>query len=274
MTLTIELETHASLRDAAGALARDDKARFLGGGTLLVRELNEGVAAFTTLIRSTDRALHEVRASGTRVRIGAAVTMAELLERDDLAFLHPPALAVGGPAVRTQATVGGNLFAPPPYGDFAAALLALDARVAVQSGFSPRDVGIEEFLAQRSSGPPAVVASVELARPRGEDAFRLRKVTRVRPKGASLLTIAARLERSGARLSGVRVAYSNMAPGPVRARAVERALEGRALDRAAVEAAAAVAADGCAPATDAYASAWYRREIVPVHLSRLLLGEG
>ena len=94
----------------------------------------------------------------------------------------------------------------------------------------------------------------------------------MRPKGVSLLTIAARLEDSAGRLSGVRIAYANMGPVPMRAVAVERALEGRRLERSEVEAAASVAADGCSPPTDAIASAWYRREVVSVHLSRLLLG--
>ena len=65
-----------------------------------------------------------------------------------------------------------------------------------------------------------------------------------------------------------------MAPTPIRARAVERALEGRSLDAAGIAPALAAAAEGTSPATDALASAWYRREVLPVHLRRLLLGEG
>jgi CO/xanthine dehydrogenase FAD-binding subunit len=65
-----------------------------------------------------------------------------------------------------------------------------------------------------------------------------------------------------------------MAPTPIRARAVERALEGRSLDAAGIAPALAVAAEGTSPAADALASAWYRREVVGVHLRRLLLGEG
>ena len=270
--MTVRLQTFETLRDASALVGRDPSARMLGGGTLLVRALNEDVADFSTLVRCTDRALTEVRASGSRVRIGAAVTMAQILASPDLAFLHPAARAVGGPAVRVQATVGGNLFAPPPYGDFTAALLALDARVSVQSGYSPRDVPIDEFLRSRDSQPQAAVAAVEFARPRGARSMRFLKISKVRPKGVSLLTIAARLEESAGRLSGVRIAYANMSSAPVRAIAVERALEGRRLESTDVEAAAAVAADGCSPPTDSVASAWYRREVVPVHLSRLLLG--
>ena len=188
--MTVELQTFETLRDASSAVVRDPSARFLGGGTLLVRALNEDAADFSTLVRCADRALTEIRASGSRVRIGAAVTMAQVLASPDLAFLHPPARSVGGPAVRAQATVGGNLFAPPPYGDFAAALLALDARVSVQSGYSPRDIPIDAFLRDRDSQSQAVVAGVEFSRPRGERSFRFLKVSKVRPKGVSLLTIA------------------------------------------------------------------------------------
>jgi CO/xanthine dehydrogenase FAD-binding subunit len=35
----------------------------------------------------------------------------------------------------------------------------------------------------------------------------------------------------------------------------------------------AAAAEGTSPATDALASAWYRREVVAIHLRRLLLDE-
>ena len=270
--MTVRLQTFETLRDASTAVARDSSARFLGGGTLLVRALNEEAADFSTLVRCTDRALTEIRASGSRVRIGAGATMAAILASPDLAFLHPAARSVGGPAVRAQATVGGNLFAPPPYGDFTVTLLALDVRVAVQSGYSPREMPIEEFLRERDSHSRSVVAGVEFARPRGERSLRFLKISKVRPKGVSLLAIAARLEDSVGRLSGVRIACANMGPVPMRAAAAERALEGRRLERPDVDAAVAVACDGFSPPTDAIASAWYRREVFPVHLSRLLLG--
>ena len=66
---------------------------------------------------------------GGRIEIGATVTMAQIASHPALSFLQPVALSIGGPAVRNMATVGGNLFAPYPYGDFAVALLALGAEV-------------------------------------------------------------------------------------------------------------------------------------------------
>jgi CO/xanthine dehydrogenase FAD-binding subunit len=64
-----------------------------------------------------------------------------------------------------------------------------------------------------------------------------------------------------------------MAATPVRAKAAERALEGRVLDAASVAAAVAAATEGTSPVNDSLASAWYRREVVGVHLRRLLVGQ-
>src|SRR5579883_1820864 len=207
--------------------------------------------------------------SAGRIELGGGVTMAAVLAERDLAFLHPAARAVGGPAIREAATVGGNLFAPSPYGDFAAALLALDATVTLAGGVGQRELPLEEFLSRRERA--ALVGSIAFRRP-AADAFRFVKVSRVHPKGISVLSIAAQLPLSSGRVSGARIAYNAMGPTPLRAKATERALEGRSLDAAGIAPALAVAADGTAPVDDPIASAWWRREILPVHLRRLLLG--
>jgi CO/xanthine dehydrogenase FAD-binding subunit len=213
--------------------------------------------------------------SGARVEIGAGVTMSMILASRELPFLHAVARAVGGPAIRQMATIGGNLFAETPYGDFTVALLALDAQVMVQSGYgSARAVAIEEFLSSRERGGSGLVTGVQFAKPQNAVDFRFRKVSRVKPKGISVLSIAAHLPHSGGRINQPRVAYGAMGPIPVRARGVERALEGKTLDPAGIQAAKAAALEGTRPATDAIATEWYRREVLPVHLGRLLAGEG
>jgi CO/xanthine dehydrogenase FAD-binding subunit len=269
--MPITVKTCATLGEAASALQSDRTARFLAGGTLVMRAINEGDVSISTVVRATDRAFAEIRPAGARVTLGAGVTMAQIIANRELAFLHPVARAVGGPAIRNVATAGGNLFAPSPYGDFTAALLALDATLAMQGGYSGRETPLEEFLANRERHN-GLVASVTFNRPTNPDAFRFRKVSRVKPKGISVLSIAAHLPLNGGRIAGARVAYGAMAPTPIRAKSVERALEGRTLDEAGIASAIAAAAEGTAPASDAIASAWYRREMVAVHLKRLLLG--
>jgi xanthine dehydrogenase small subunit len=88
-----------------------------------------------------------------------------------------------------------------------------------------------------------------------------------------VVTLAAYLPSSGGRIVGARIALGAMAATPVRAKAAERALEGRVLDAASVAAAVAAATEGTSPVNDSLASAWYRREVVGVHLRRLLSGQ-
>lgn len=266
----LTVQTFPEIAAAAAALRGDPRARYVAGGTLVMRDLNEGDTRHSVLVRVTDPGLSQIQPRGDRIEIGAGVTMAAVLASRDLGFLAPAARAVGGPAVRVMATVGGNLFAAHPYGDVGAALLALDGQVSLAGGGAP--LSLAEFYARRDQMAGQLVASVSIARPSAED-FRFKKVSRVKPKAVSVMSIAAWLPRSGGRITGARIAYGAMGPSPLRAAAVERALEGRSLDQASIAPALAAATEGLAPPDDALASAWYRREVAPVHLRRLLLGE-
>jgi CO/xanthine dehydrogenase FAD-binding subunit len=258
-----EVDTFSSLAEAARAFGGG--AAYLGGGTVMMREVNAGTAP-ARLIRVTDPSLREIRVAGETITLGAGVTMAQVLGHRELDFLHPVARLIGGPQVRNMATVGGNLFAPHPYGDFAVALLALGALVTLAGGASARP--IDDILRDRDRRP-GLVAAITLPRPR-PGAFGFRKVSRVKPKGVSVLSVAALLPRDGGRIRGPRVAWGAMAAAPLRGAAAERALEGQALDAAAIARAAQSAAEGLDPPTDALATGWYRREVAGVHLRRLL----
>ncbi len=262
--MALALQTYATVEDAETAL-KAAGTRYLGGGTLVVRAANEGDVGVCTLVRSTDPALTGIDISGGKVRIGAAVTMAAVARHPDLAPLARPARAVGGPAIRNMATVGGNLFAPSPYGDFAVALLALDA--TVHTGDTA--AAVDGFLERRGG---EIVTAVSFALP-PEKSFRFLKVSRVKPKGISVLSLAAVIEEGAdGTITSARIALGCMADRPMRAKAAEKALVGAKRTEDGIAPALAVAAQGTSPVTDAVASAWYRAEVLPVHLGRLLLG--
>ncbi len=254
------VETYPTLAEAARAMAG---ASYLGGGTIVMREVNAGTAA-PRIVRTTDATLTDIRLSGEVVTLGAGVTMAQVLAQRDLAFLHPVARLIGGPQVRNMGTIGGNLFAAHPYGDFAVALIALGAKAHLV-GQGAR--AVEDLMRDRAR--PPLVASVEFQRPRA-GSFGFLKVSRVKPKGVSVMSIAALVPRDGGRCRGVRVAFGAMGPAPMRGAGAERALEGQAFDAATFARAAAQAADGLDPPTDSLATTWYRREVAGVHLRRLL----
>lgn len=247
----LSVETFSTLQEAAGAMG--DKAQFLAGGTLVMRSVNYGDQSFDKIVRArqADRSIG-IDAAG--LRIAAGVTMTDVLASRDLEFLHAVARAIGGPQIRNMATVGGNLFAPNPYGDFAVALLALDAMVTMSDG---RTMALADLLANRAR-PGGLVQSLSFARPES-GAFRFKKISRVKPKGVSVMSIAVNMRRTDPR-----VAFGNMGPIPLRSIGAERALA------SGPDAAATACLEGLSPVDDELATEWYRREVAPVHLRRLL----
>lgn len=247
----LSVEIYSTLQDASGAMS--DRAQYLAGGTLVMRAVNYGDQSFDKVVRAR-QADRSIGPDAAGLRIAAGATMADVLAARDVDFLHPVARAIGGPQIRNMATVGGNLFAPNPYGDFAVALLALDATVTMTDG---RTMPVADLLASRAR-PGGLVQSVSFARPES-GAFIFKKVSRVKPKGVSVMSIAV-----NARRSDPRVVFGNMAPVPTRSLGAERALASGA------DAAAAACLEGLSPVDDPLATAWYRREVAPVHLRRLL----
>lgn len=263
----ISVENFSSNGEANRALGAG--SIYFGGGTLVMRALNYGEQNFTRIVRSTDPALKQIETQGDKIIIGAGLTMTDILSSHELSFLHAPAKAVGGPAVRNMATLGGNLFAEHPYGDLATALLALDGSVQFENGQSNE---LESFFSSRNSMQELVV-SVAIKRPNPSE-FHWSKITRVKPKGVSVMSIAAWLPQSGSRLNSPRIAFGAMGPTPLRAKNTERALENQNLDQQSVSDAMSALSGDFQPPDDPLASGWYRSQVAPVHLRRLLLNEG
>src|SRR5260370_15298888 len=99
-----------------------------------MRALNEGDLSISTIVRATDRALTHLDVASSRITVGAGVTFARVLAERELAFLHPVAGSIGGPAGRNMGTVGGNPFAPTAFCGFSVSPLALGATLPMQRG--------------------------------------------------------------------------------------------------------------------------------------------
>ena len=263
--MSLALQTFATVPEASSAL-QSAGARYLGGGTLVVRAASEGDLSIGSFVRTTDANLRRIEVNDGQVTLGASVTMAQIVRHNELDWLAKAARSVGGPAIRNMATVGGNLFAPAPYGDFGVALLALGSTVSV----GDQRVSIDDFFAERAR-QGGIVTSVQFKLPR-EKAFRYLKVSRIKPKGVSVLSIAAVLETAAdGVITDARIGLGCMADRPMRAISAENALIGSRLSEDGVAAAVAVVGEGTTPITDPIASAWYRSEVLPVHFRRLLL---
>jgi carbon-monoxide dehydrogenase medium subunit len=174
--------------------------------------------------------LSGIERDGDTIRVGATTTLTALAREVD--FLRDAIQSIASPTIRNMATVGGNLFAPQPHGDLAVCLLALDADIEKQGD---------------------LVTGVSFKVP---ERWFYRKAMRRKQNSASIVTVAS---------DGTRLALGGVAREPVRATKAEELLAQGDIDGAAE--AAVEAAD---PFDDAYASAWYRRRVLPVHVRRAL----
>ena len=255
-----EILSPTSAADAVQAFGDGRDVTVFGGGTILMPMIayRRQPARGRTLMLAR-AGLDKIDVDG-RVAIGAMTTLAALARSG----VEPLAAAAGDVAdaeIRGQATLGGNLCAPPsaqgPRGDLQAALLAGGAEVRCAAAGRERLEPIEEFLAGLD-GEPRLVLGVELERPR-----RAAYLSQRRPHAHSYAVMAVACAESA---DGVRVAAAGVAPRAVRLRAVERALA----DGAAAERASAEALDGLEPRDDSLASSWYRREVLPVLVRRAI----
>jgi CO/xanthine dehydrogenase FAD-binding subunit len=210
----------------------EEAVSLLGQGTVVAGGTHAvpKLAPTESIISLRRAGLSGVTQDGDRIRVGATTTLTELAR--EVEFLREAVLSIASPTIRNLATVGGNLFVPQPHGDLAVCLLALDAEIEREG---------------------ELVTGVSFTVP---ERWFYRKAMRRKQNSASIVTVAS---------DGVRLALGGVAPEPVRAHAAEAKLAQGDIDGAAE--AAVEAAD---PFDDAYASAWYRRRVLPVHVRRAL----
>jgi xanthine dehydrogenase small subunit len=252
----------------------------IAGGTLLMPQINDGLFFPELVMGLRGARMDGLHFNGSGI-IGAAATMTQMERQERYPILAQAAHGIGGWAVRNMATIGGNLFNQPPYGDFAVALLALGAQVKIQSASGERMVDLDEFMkGGRHLEADELVTEVHIPDQSGRSAYR--KFGRRTANAATIVTVAAHIVATRGVIESARVALGGADTTARRSEAAEKVLNGASFagkgEAAALAAtAAASAASASNPISDPVASEWYRRQMIEVQLKRLLsemLGAG
>lgn len=147
-----------STADALAALAdRGPEARIVAGATWTMRAPLRGERPPRSLVAISKIAeLGRIDISGAEVTIGSCVTHAALAAGlrsiPEFRGLSTAAAKSANPAIRQVATVGGNLCTPAfPAADLAPAFLSLGAQVEYRTPDVTERIGLEEFLATRTT---------------------------------------------------------------------------------------------------------------------------
>jgi CO/xanthine dehydrogenase FAD-binding subunit len=244
----MEVSIPTSCTDAKRVFGQAAEITVVSGGTIVMPALRSGRLAPKHVMLLTRAGLDRVELGRERLCIGAAARLADLAELPE-----PLASAVRGvadPEIRAQATIGGNVCANvsagAPLGDLQGPLIAMDAQVRWADGTDERLDGVEHFL--RRSPDRRLVLGFELAVP---DRGAFAALRRPHSHGYTPMSVSAAVVRGELRLGA-----TGLAPHGVRLCSPE--------DRTPID------GDQLEPGDDALASAWYRRQMLPVLVRRCL----
>jgi CO/xanthine dehydrogenase FAD-binding subunit len=186
-------------------------------------------------------------------------------------MLREAAASTASWSIRNMGTVGGNLFTPPPGGDVAVALLALDATVTLAGPRGERVLPLTDFFTgflANALAADELLVDVQVPIPSEPTVYM--KFGRKHANTPAVVTVAVRLTWDEGRVADARIALGAVGPHPIRARQAERLLVGTNLEPDAIAAAADAAAEGSEPFTDGIATDWYRRRMVGLFVGRAL----
>jgi CO/xanthine dehydrogenase FAD-binding subunit len=267
-----ELVVPATEEEALATLAEGPPGTVapLAGGTDLLLDLDERRAEPRRLVslRRLPWRSHRWEAGG--LVVGSTEPLA-LLEADPELGHRLPALAqavaaVGSPALREQATIGGNLGRAAPASDLTPVLLALDAEVELVAPGGARRLPVDRFL--RASRTPALergelVRSVRLPEARPASSYLWQ---RVRPANdISQIGVAVAFSPAS---GGWRVSLGGVPPRPLLVDDAARELHGPRPGDRDVAAASGIVASRPELVTDRRATDEHRRRLASVLLAR------
>jgi carbon-monoxide dehydrogenase medium subunit len=251
-----------------------EEAKVMGGGVGLIAFMKERLMspAHVIDVKEVEELKQVKRVEGGELRIGAAVTLAQLLEGGTLkrnyTVLHEALSRVADPMIRRRATLAGNLCEAIPWVDSPPALIALDASVEIASHEGRRSVPISGFIrgpVDIDLGPMEMVTAVLIPAAKGsESAFE--KFTG--GSEFSLASVAVALTAEGRKRS-VRVVYGAVNSTPIRSTDVETVIA-EGINPGSLRKAAEVASEKVECVDDVLATSAYRKHLVRVITTKVL----
>lgn len=268
----------ATLDEALRALAGNQDARVLAGGTDLLVQLKTGRRE-TSLVVDVKRIpeLMAIRMEEGGLRLGAAAPCIRVATHPDVVANYPSlveiASLIGGTAIQGRASIGGNLCNAAPSADAVPLLIALSAVARVAGPNGMREIPVEAFCV--APGKNAMAPGeflVELFLPRPAAGFRahyLRFIPR-NEMDIAVVGVGVSATVTDGKITAARLALAAVGPTPLFVPEVSEALVGQAPTAELIAKAAAIAEAAAKPISDMRAPADYRRHLCGV-LSRRAL---
>lgn len=274
-----EYQAPATIDEALMLLAANpENAKILAGGHSLIPAMKLRLAQPGMLVdigRIKD--LSYIREDGDQVLIGAMTTHYQLessaLLKKICPLLPECASHIGDLQVRNKGTIGGSLAHSDPAGDWPAAIIALNAEMIAVGKSGERVIKANDFfidLLTTALRTDEILREIRVTKPVGRFGQAYQKI-RHPASGFAVVGVAVSLGLgSNGTCESASIGITGVASKGYRARAVEKALQGKALNDETIAEAASHAADGVDSNADLYASEEYRRHLAGVYTRRAI----
>ena len=272
-----EYYTPQTVEEAIDLLERSPSGgKPIAGGTDLLVQMKQ--EAFYPAFLMDVRSIPDLKQLyvGERLRIGAAVTLQNLLQAcsglGEWAALSDALGSMATLSIRNLGTIGGNLCNASPAADSAPPLLALGATVRLVGQQCERAVPLKAFFldANRTAAAPGeLMTGIEVPVLPKKAGSAFMKNSGLGP-GIAKVNGAALVTREGEVCTSCRIALGSVAPFPMRAEKAEAVLSGHKWTFDLLEEAGSVAALEIGPVTDLRSTESYRRHVTAYLVSNLL----
>jgi carbon-monoxide dehydrogenase medium subunit len=271
----------ASIDEALQALAiYGERARIVAGGTDLILELERGARPGVEVLIDVTRipCLGEITLDEEcNIHLGPMVThnqcVASKLIVEQGFPLARAAVEVGAPQIRNRGSVAGNLITASPANDTIPALMALGAKVRLESVKGEREVPLEKFytgVRKNVMRPDEMLTDIVFPALGGEWRGTFYKLGLRRAQAISVVNCAVLLKYDGEVVQEAVITLGAVTPIIVHAEEAEKFLVGRKLDEETMATAAQLAQKAARPIDDVRASKEYRLEMVRICVLRSL----
>jgi len=268
-----------TIKEAVGILEeKKDLAKIYAGGTDILNQMKRRKITPKYLVNINNiEELKNIYIKDNELRIGAAVTLAQILNAKEVREMYPiiceATAFTATPQIRNTATMVGNLCNAVPSADTAPPLIALGARIKVVGVHGEREIPVEDFLTGPSRNalePGEMAVEVIIPTKTGNGSYMKHQIRAEGDLAMVGVAVCLTFEDDKKTCKDAKIALGAVGPKPYRAVKAEQALIGKIIDNKLVECAAKIASEEAKPISDIRASAEYRKEMVKVNTKRAI----
>lgn len=269
----------ADLAEACSLLADEAlKPLAIAGGTdVMVRFNRHRRRREETLIYLGKLGLDYIREDEGQVLVGACAPLSKVaaskLIQEKLPLLAKACSEMASPAVRSAATLGGNVVNNARHADGVAALTALNATVVISTTQGERTIDMAGFsgMPNKEKLAHGGVVNHFAIKPLGADEiWAWEKLGQRKGESRSVVSVCMRAAMAGGKCQKLRLVVGCMKANPFVSRVAAEMLIGLEPNQALIDQIAQGVLSECQAASDARASAWYREKAAAALVRRVL----